>query len=71
MKIALFILGVAIAGAGGVLLYRAMFLEPPGSYVVTETRIHEIPNTAKIVGGGLMLIAGAAVAFFALRRTPR
>jgi hypothetical protein len=65
-----FIVGVAVAAVGGVIAYRALFLEPSAAVVVTGSEIHELPNTARILWGVLMLIAGMALAFYAARRKP-
>lgn len=68
MKIILFIIGVLIAAMGGVIAYRALFLEPSAAVVITSTEVRELPNTLRVVGGIAMLIIGACLAFFALRR---
>ena len=65
-----FILGLAVAVAGGVIAYRALFLEPSAAIVVTNTDIREVPNTLRVAGGIIMLIAGMALAFYAARRKP-
>jgi len=64
------ITGVVIAAVGGVIAYRALFLEPSAAVVVTNTDIREVPNTLRVTGGIIMLIAGMALAFFAARRKP-
>jgi hypothetical protein len=65
-----FIFGLAVAAAGGVIAYRALFLEPSAAIVVTNTDIREVPNTLRVTGGIIMLIAGMALAFYAVRRKP-
>jgi multidrug efflux pump subunit AcrA (membrane-fusion protein) len=65
------ILGIVIAGAGGVFLYRAFFVEPAAGYVVTETHVRQLPNTIQIVGGIALLALGALIAFFSLRSKTR
>ncbi|HEX8141619.1 MAG TPA: hypothetical protein VF553_03430 [Pyrinomonadaceae bacterium] len=65
-----FILGLVVAVAGGVIAYRALFLEPSTAIVVTDTNVREIPNTVRSTGGILMLIGGTALAFYAARRKP-
>jgi hypothetical protein len=62
------ILGVVIAAIGGVISYRALFLEPSSAVLVTETEVRELPNTARIVGGMAMFAIGVVLAFFAARR---
>jgi hypothetical protein len=64
------IIGILIAALGGVIAYRALFLEPSTAVVITNTDIREVPNTLRVTGGIIMLIAGMALAFFAARRKP-
>ena len=71
MKIIVFIVGLAIAAAGGVIAYRAFFLEPASAVLVTETQVRELPNTLRVVGGIAMLIVGTCLAFFGARRGRR
>ena len=61
------ILGIAIAAIGGVIAYRAYFLEPSAAVVITSTEVRELPNTARVVGGIALMIVGAATAFLAGR----
>ena len=68
MKVIVFIVGLAIAATGGVIAYRAIFLEPASAVLVTETQVRELPNTLRVVGGIAMLIVGACLAFFGARR---
>lgn len=64
MKPILVIIGIVLAAAGGVIAYRALFLEPSAAVVITNTGIRELPNYTRVVGGIALLIAGAALAFF-------
>jgi 4-amino-4-deoxy-L-arabinose transferase-like glycosyltransferase len=64
MKPILVIFGIVVAAVGGVIAYRALFLEPAAAVLITNTEVRELPNYARVVGGVLLLIAGAAVAFF-------
>ena len=68
MKILLVIVGMLIATAGGVITYRALYIEPKSAVVITETGIRQIPNQARVVGGALMFVGGAALALFAATR---
>lgn len=70
MRIIGLITGIAIAAVGGVIAYRALFLEPSAAVVVTNTEIREVPDTLRVAGGIIMLIVGMALAFFAARRKP-
>ena len=72
MRTIAFIAGVIIAAAGGALVYHAWFIEPPKAALVTSTgTIREVPNMLHIVGGIVMLIIGAALAFLTARRGRR
>jgi len=62
------ILGILVAAIGGVVAYRALFLEPSSAVVITETEVRELPDTARVVGGIALLAIGATMAFFAARR---
>jgi len=68
LRIFVFIIGVLIAAAGGVMAYRALFLEPDTTIVITNTNVHQYPNTFRVVGGLLLLLIGAGVAFYGARR---
>lgn len=65
------ILGIVIAACGGVIAYRALFLEPAAAVVITNTEVRELPNTFRVVGGIAMLVLGALMAFMAARRKIR
>jgi hypothetical protein len=65
VRIAFVILGIAIAAAGGVIAYRSFFVEPHAAIVVTNTSVRELPNMARVASGIILLVAGAALAFFA------
>jgi hypothetical protein len=68
MKILLLIVGILIATAGGVITYRALYVDPKSAVVITEREIRQIPNQARVVGGALMFVGGTALAFFAVVR---
>lgn len=68
MRIIALILGLLIAAAGGVIAYRALFVEPTTALVITSTDIHEVKNWWKAAGGILLLLVGASAAFLAARR---
>ena len=71
MKTFLLIVGVLLATAGGVITYRALYVEPRSAVVITETGIREIPNQARVVVGALMFVGGSALALFAATRKVR
>lgn len=72
MRIAALILGLALAAWGGVIAYRALFLEPSATVIVdTGTgAVHQSPSTLRVAGGLVLLVGGACGAFFAARRRP-
>ena len=62
---------MAIAAAGGVIAYRALFVEPSTAVLLTQTEVRELPNTMRVAGGIAMLIVGAMLAFVGARRLRR
>jgi len=68
MKAALIIVGLLLAAIGGVIAYRALYLEPASAVVITNTEVREVPNTMRILGGAALLVGGATIAFLAARR---
>jgi hypothetical protein len=71
MRAALIIVGIFLAAAGGVIAFRALYLEPTSTVVITSDEIRELPNYTRVVGGALMLLIGAAVAYLAATRLNR
>lgn len=68
MKVLLIIVGILVATAGGVITYRALYVEPKSGIVITETGTREIPNQARVIGGALMFLGGTALALVAATR---
>ena len=68
MRALMLIVGILVATAGGVITYRALYVEPKSAVVITETEIRQIPNQARVVGGALMFVGGSALALFAAIR---
>jgi hypothetical protein len=68
MKVILLLIGILLATTGGVITYRALYLDPSSAVVITETQIREVPNYTRILGGTVLLVGGAAIAFFGVRR---
>jgi hypothetical protein len=62
------ILGIVLAAVGGVIAYRAYFIEPAAAVIISERGVRELPDTYRTIEGILLLIIGAAMAFFAARR---
>lgn len=65
------VFGIVLAAAGGVIAYRAFFLEPSAAVVISERGIRELPNTLHAAEGIVLLILGAAIALTAAVRKPR
>jgi hypothetical protein len=70
MRIVALILGLAVAACGGVIAYRALFLEPATTAIINTSTgaTHEYPNMLRVAFGLVLLIGGACAAFFAARR---
>ena len=57
-----------LAAIGGVITYRALYVEPKSTVVITDTGISELPNRTRVVGGALLFVGGTALALFAAVR---
>lgn len=68
MKTLLLIVGILVATAGGVITYRALYVDPKAAVVVTESGIRQLPNQARVVGGALLFVGGSALALYAATR---
>ena len=71
MKIVLLLIGILLATAGGVITYRALYLEPSSAVVITESQVREVPNYARIIGGAVLLVGGTGIAFYGVHRFRR
>jgi hypothetical protein len=71
MKTLLVIAGILAATAGGVIAYRALYVEPKSAVVITETEIRQLPNQARVIGSALLFVGGSALALYAATRKPR
>jgi hypothetical protein len=65
MRIVLIILGVVLGAVGGVIAYRAYFLEPTAAIVISESGVRELPDYFRIGMGLVLLLAGAGLAYAA------
>jgi hypothetical protein len=72
MKIVALIFGLAVAAWGGVIMYRALFLEPGATAIINtgSGAVHEYPNLSRVIAGLVMFVIGSCVAFYAARRKP-
>ena len=64
MKALLLIIGILLATLGGVITYRALYIEPKSAVVITETDIRQLPNYGRVVGGALLFVGGTALALY-------
>ena len=65
------VFAIVLAAMGGVIAYRAYFLEPAAAIVISNEGVRELPNTFKILGGLVLLILGAMVAFITASKARR
>ncbi|MEP6742378.1 MAG: hypothetical protein ABJB61_07755 [bacterium] len=68
LRVIAIILGIILAAVGGVIAYRAYFLEPSAAVLISERGVRELPDTYRVIEGIVLLIFGAVMAFFAARR---
>jgi hypothetical protein len=68
VKVLLLIVGLLLATVGGVITYRALYVEPRSAVVITDSDIRELPNYTRVVGGALLFVGGTALALFAAVR---
>lgn len=71
LKAIAIIFGIVLAAVGGVIAYRAFFLDPSSAVVISSEGVRELPNTLRVVEGIVLLIVGAAIAFSAALKKPR
>jgi hypothetical protein len=64
VKTILMIVGILVATAGGVITYRALYVEPKSAVVITETEVRELPNYTRVIGGALLFVGGSALALY-------
>lgn len=65
------ILGIVIAAIGGVIAYRAFFVDPSAAVVISNEAVRQLPNTGNVVEGIVLLIVGAAIAFASAVKKPK
>lgn len=68
VKTLLLIVGILVATAGGVITYRALYVEPKSTVVITETEVRELPNYTRVIGGALLFVGGSALALYSAVR---
>ncbi len=65
------IFGIVIAAVGGVIAYRALFVEPSTAIILSDRGVRELPDTFRVVEGTVLLIVGGAIAFTAALKKSR
>jgi len=68
MKALLLIIGILLATAGGVITYRALYVEPRSAVVITESEVRTLPNYTRVIGGALLFVGGSALALYSAVR---
>jgi len=71
MKVFLLIVGLLFATIGGVITYRALYVEPKSAVIITDSDIRQLPSYTRVVGGALLFVGGTALALFAATRKAR
>ena len=71
MKTLLLIVGILVATAGGVITYRALYVEPKSALITESGDVRQIPNQARVIGGALLFVGGSALALYAATRKVR
>ena len=67
----LVIFGIVISAVGGAIAYRAYFIEPRAAILISESGVRELPDYFRVIGGIVLLILGAGIAFTAAVRKGR
>ncbi len=62
------IFGIVLAAVGGVIAYRALFLEPTSAVIISEKGVRELPDYFRVISGVALLLIGFVIAFLAARR---
>jgi hypothetical protein len=64
VKALLLIIGIMLATAGGVITYRALYVEPKSAVIITQTDIRQLPDYTRVVSGALLFVGGTALALY-------
>ena len=51
MRVIGIIVGLLVAAIGGVIAYRALYVEPSAGVIVTPDSVREFPNTLRLASG--------------------
>jgi hypothetical protein len=65
------VFGIVLSAVGGVIAYRALFIEPSAAVLISNEGVRQLPNTFSVIEGVVLLIVGAAIAFAVARKKPK
>lgn len=65
LRVLAIVFGIVIAAVGGVIAYRAYYLDPKAAVVITNTAVREVPDYFRVAMGLVLLLVGAAIAYTA------
>ncbi|MEP6568640.1 MAG: hypothetical protein ABJC10_02615 [Acidobacteriota bacterium] len=65
------IFGIVLAAIGGVIAYRALFVDPSAAVIISNATVRQLPNTLNVFEGIVLLVVGAGIAFASAVRKPR
>lgn len=68
MRPILVIFGIVLSAVGGVVAYRAFYIEPTAAIVISESGVRELPDYFRVITGLVLLVIGAVIAFTAAVR---
>jgi hypothetical protein len=71
IRVLAIVFGIVLAAIGGVIAYRALFVDPSAAVVISDEAIRQLPNTYNVAEGVVLLLVGAGIAFAAAVRKPR
>jgi hypothetical protein len=71
MRPVVIIFGIVLSALGGVIAYRAFFIDPSSALVISSEGVRELPDTFRVIEGIVLLIVGAAIAFAAALKKPK
>ena len=71
LRVIVTIFGIVLGAVGGVIAYRALFVEPSAAVVISERGVRELPDTFRVVEGTVLLVIGTATAFMAALKKSR
>lgn len=63
--------GIVLGAVGGVIAYRALFVDPSAAVVISNEATRQLPNVPNVAEGIVLLVVGAGIAFVAVRRKSR